>query len=186
MTTITNAAVGCLSAHGGVIAFGGINSPVSPFPRSCGHTACTVASRWLAHDCRLPVRGRTNSEWGAYRVRRREAPLCPFCRVLCSGYDTRSRQVVGGDGKVTVFRLRRVRCPQCKALHLELPGFMRPHKHYSAAVISDALEGSGADCPAEKSTIWRWRQENHPPALQCPPAGAVVQSTYSDTKGENP
>jgi hypothetical protein len=124
-------------------------------------------------------------EGGGYRVRGLDAPLCPSCGSLCSGYDTRSRRLVGGDGSVTVYRLRRVRCPLCNALHLELPDFMRPRKHYAEEVISGVLEGGGEDCPAEGTTMWRWRRENHPPALQCVQPSSVVQSTYSDTEEEN-
>ena len=103
----------------------------------------------------------------AFRVRNLDAPLCPFCGSLCSGYDTRPRRVIGDDGGALVYRLRRVLCPACDKLHLEIPDFMRPRKHYAASVITDVLDGGGSDCPAEATTMWRWRRENHPPGLQC-------------------
>ena len=92
------------------------------------------------------------------RVRNLDAPLCPDCGSLCSGYDTRLRYVVSDDGKTTTYRLRRVRCPVCKILHLELPDFMRPRKHYAASVINKAVEGD-TNCPADSSTIWRWQNK---------------------------
>ncbi|MCL2703622.1 MAG: DUF6431 domain-containing protein [Defluviitaleaceae bacterium] len=98
-------------------------------------------------------------------VRNLDAPLCPLCGSLCSGYDSRPRRVIVNDGNATVYLLRRVRCPVCKSLHREIPDFMRPRKHYAAAVIDDVLNGGGADCPADNATIWRWRK-NHPPSLQ--------------------
>jgi hypothetical protein len=99
----------------------------------------------------------------AIRVRSLDAPLCPDCRSLCSGYDARSRRVVGDDGRVTVYRLRRVRCPACEMLHIELPDFMRPLKRYAASVIDDVLGGGGACCPADERTMRRWRQKiTHP------------------------
>lgn len=119
-------------------------------------------------------------------VRNLDAPLCPVCGSLCSGYDTRSRSVTSGDGSIAVYRLRRVHCPACDALHLEMPDFMRPRKRYAAAVIDAVLKGRGECCPAEASTMWRWRRENHPPAMQCLEAGGVVKSTQSDIEEDEP
>jgi hypothetical protein len=121
-----------------------------------------------------------------FRVQNLDAPLCPSCGSLCSGYDTRLRSVTGSDGCVAMYRLRRVRCPVCGILHLEMPDFMRPRKRYAAAVIDAVLEGHGECCPAEASTMWRWLRENHPPAMQCPKAGGMVQSTQSDTEEDEP
>ncbi len=121
-----------------------------------------------------------------FRVRNLDAPLCPVCGSLCSGYDTRLRRMVGGDGSVAVYRIRRVRCPACAVLHHELPDFLRPRKRYAAAVITDALEGGGESCSAEASTMWRWRRENHPPEMQCLSCGDVVQSTQSDIEEDKP
>ena len=118
-----------------------------------------------------------------FRIRNHDAPLCPDCGSLCSGYDTRSRRVIGDDGQTTIYRLRRVRCPVCDVLHIELPDFMRPRKHYAAAVIDNAVAGDGGDCSAENTTIWRWRK-NHPPGLQCLSSESVLQSTHTDKKGD--
>ena len=115
-----------------------------------------------------------------------DAPLCPSCGSLCSGYDTRVRRVICDDGSVEEYRLRRVRCGSCRSLHLELPDFILPRKRYAAAVIEAALEGRGDSCPAEASTIWRWRSKNHPPEAQCSGAGDVIKSSYSDTKEAEP
>ena len=120
----------------------------------------------------------------AFKIRNHDAPLCPDCGSLCSGYDTRSRRVFGDDGRPTRYKLRRVRCPLCDVLHLEQPDFMRPRKHYAATVIYAALEGDG-NCPAENTTIWRWRKENYPPGLQCLSDGSAVESAHTDKKGDN-
>ena len=58
------------------------------------------------------------------KIKNHDAPLCPTCGSFCSGYDTRSRSVVGDDGRVAIYRLRRVRCPVCDVLHLEIPDFI--------------------------------------------------------------
>jgi hypothetical protein len=65
-----------------------------------------------------------------------------------------------------------------------LPDFMRPRKHYAAAIIEAVQEGRGENCPAESSTIWRWRHENYPPGLQCLSSGSVLESTHTDKEGD--
>jgi len=100
-----------------------------------------------------------------YKIRNMEAPLCPDCRVLLSGYDTRTRHVIDSSGIKHCFLLRRLRCPNCKAIHLELPDFMQPKKHYEAQLIADVVAGHSEYCPADDSTIRRWKLTNNPPGL---------------------
>ena len=85
----------------------------------------------------------------AYYICSREAPFCPVCGTLLSGYDRQTRHVIGASGKVYWFSLRRLRCPCCKRLHLEMPDFMRPKKHYEASVIDDVMAGRLDTCPAD-------------------------------------
>ena len=94
----------------------------------------------------------------AYRVKGKFAAYCPDCRHLLSGYDTRRRIVIGDDGKPATFLLRRLRCSECGKLHLEIPDFISPHKHYSAETIRQALRERGGSCPADDSTIRRWKK----------------------------
>lgn len=63
---------------------------------------------------------------GAYKIQSAEAPVCPVCGQLLSGYDRRARHIIDSLGNVHWFSLRRLRCNNCKKLHLELPDFMRP------------------------------------------------------------
>jgi len=93
----------------------------------------------------------------AYKIRNMESPFCPDCGTLLSGYDTRRRHVIDGLGIVSWYLLRRLRCPSCQKLHLELPDFMQPKKHYETQLIKDALDGSSDSCPADNSTIRRWK-----------------------------
>lgn len=44
---------------------------------------------------------------GVYVVRNKDAPMCPECGVLMSGYDHRKRKVIGADGKPRIFLIRR-------------------------------------------------------------------------------
>ena len=77
----------------------------------------------------------------AYKIRNMEAPVCPKCGLLLSGYDTRTRHVIDSSGAVYWFLLRRLRCNNCCKLHVELPDFMQPKKHYEAQLIKDVLAG---------------------------------------------
>ena len=46
----------------------------------------------------------------------------------------------------------------CKKLHVAAPSFVIPQKHYEATVIVDAKAGKAEFCPADNSTIRRWRR----------------------------
>lgn len=105
-----------------------------------------------------------------YCIQNHDAPLCPACGALLSGYDTRARHIISSEGRPVWFRLRRLRCPSCRRLHLEVPDFMRANKHYTANMISAVIAGGAGSCPADDSTIRRWRNENHPPGLPVHPA----------------
>ncbi len=94
-----------------------------------------------------------------YRIRNMEAPVCPQCGLLLSGYDTKKRHVIDSSGAVRWFLLRRLSCPGCGKLHIELPDFMQPKKHYEAQLIKDVLAGHSDSCPADDSTIRRWKKK---------------------------
>jgi hypothetical protein len=100
-----------------------------------------------------------------YKIRNADAPICPKCGMLLSGYDTRPRHVIDNSGKARWFQLRRLRCLNCKKLHTELPDFMQPKKHYESSLIMDVIADHTNSCPADDATIRRWRKEKHPPGL---------------------
>lgn len=100
-----------------------------------------------------------------YKIRNKDAPFCPDCGQLLSGYDTRARHVIDSAGQICWYRLRRLKCPGCKKLHLELPDFMAPKKHYEARLIEDVIAGRLDSCPADDSTIRRWKNGKYPPSL---------------------
>jgi len=111
---------------------------------------------------------------GFYKIRNADAPICPSCGLLLSGYDTRARHVVDGSGAAYWFRLRRLQCPRCEKMHLELPDFMQARKHYEARLIRDVLAGRSDSCPADDSTIRRWKREKSPPGSPVNPDGGDV------------
>jgi hypothetical protein len=116
---------------------------------------------------------------GAYRIRSLQTPLCPDCGLLLSGYDTRRRHVIDDTGAARWFLLRRLRCPSCGKLHLEIPDFMQARKHYEAQLIRDVLAGLSESCPADDST-----EEKSPPGSPVPEDADTVCSTYTDTEEE--
>jgi hypothetical protein len=116
---------------------------------------------------------------GAYRIRSLQTPLCPDCGLLLSGYDTRRRHVIDDTGAARWFLLRRLRCPSCGKLHLEIPDFIQARKHYEAQLIRDVLAGLSESCPADDST-----EEKSPPGSPVPEDADTVCSTYTDTEEE--
>lgn len=70
--------------------------------------------------------------------------------------------------------LRRLRCSHCGRLHLEIPDVMQPQKHYAAEVIRKVEAGELGSCPADDSTIRRWKKENHPPDLPVHPPARLI------------
>lgn len=95
---------------------------------------------------------------GLYLVDSKEQHKCPGCGATLSGYDHRKRTAIGDDGYKRTYSLRRLRCPRCGQLHLELPDFLAPEKHYTALVVEAAKHGSTESCPADDSTIRRWKK----------------------------
>lgn len=120
----------------------------------------------------------------AYRIISARPSICPDCGQVLSGYDTRKRHAIDGSGAVRWFLLRRLRCSGCGKIHLELPDFIQPQKHYESQVIRETLTGLSDHCPADDSTIWRWRNQNNPPGLHSAFDPGAVNSTYIDTKEE--
>lgn len=71
--------------------------------------------------------------------------------------DSKNRHALKDDGTKHIYRLRRLKCSACNTLHTELPDFMLPFKHYETSVIEETLEDSNDHCPADNSTMNRWR-----------------------------
>lgn len=97
-----------------------------------------------------------SKERGVFIIKNQDAPRCPVCGDFLIGYDHRRRSVIDMGGSTTVFFLRRLRCSRCSKIHLEIPDIMLPHKHYRAEVVESP---SFEQCPADDSTIRRWRKK---------------------------
>lgn len=96
-----------------------------------------------------------------YYVYNHQEPLCPTCNIPLNVRDSRKRNMITDSGESLPFRLRRLRCPKCHSVHIELPDIMEPHKHYSLDVITQTVNGTRNDCPADDSTIYRWKSSNN-------------------------
>lgn len=72
--------------------------------------------------------------------------------------DSRKRLVKDSAGKIYNFSLRRLKCPKCGSIHLELPDFIEPNKHYSKLTIERAVNEEIDYCSADNSTIARWKK----------------------------
>ena len=102
---------------------------------------------------------------GIFYVISKEPRRCPCCQGPLKVRDSRPRQLILSDETMT-FQLRRLKCQNCGALHLEIPDLILPHKHYSREVIENALHGNLLSCPAENSTIYRWSKELKEPETE--------------------
>lgn len=90
-------------------------------------------------------------------VKSKEKNDCPLCSSSLVVRDSKNRKALKDDGTKCVYRLRRLKCSACDTLHTELPDFMLPYKHYEAPIIEEALTRSDGHCPADNSTINKWR-----------------------------
>lgn len=87
-----------------------------------------------------------------------DRPACPECGRRLSGYDRRRRVLLDDRGKPSVYLLRRLWCAKCRRLHLEAPDCIQPQKHYAAQLIAGTVSGAVECCPADDSTIRRWKK----------------------------
>lgn len=102
---------------------------------------------------------RYDEDQKAIRVLSYESPICPDCGGDLSGYDTRRRHAIDSAGRSRWYLCRRLRCRSCGKLHVELPDFMEPRRHYEAGVIEEVRAGDPEQtCPADDSTIRRWKK----------------------------
>ena len=70
----------------------------------------------------------------------------------------RQRHVIADDGLSRLYELQRLRCDVCRSVQLWIPTFIRVGKYYDDKTIHEAVTGSSDSCPAEDSTIRRWRR----------------------------
>lgn len=102
-----------------------------------------------------------------YYLRSFEVQRCLDCGGYLVGYDHRKSLIILEDGIKYYYYLRRLKCPSCQKLNIELSSFCMAQKHYIAKVIDDTKEGAFNDCHADDSTIRRWKKEKQPTRFAC-------------------
>ena len=97
-----------------------------------------------------------------FSCRSYEMPTCPCCGETLVYRDHRRRIVRTYNGRTSHIQLRRLKCLVCRRMHLELPDFLVPRKHYVTEVIENVIDGvsdsedeSTDDFPCEQ-TMQRW------------------------------
>lgn len=83
---------------------------------------------------------------------------CPICEGRLYHYDSRLRSVRVDEEKHYHFLLRRMRCSQCRKIHLELPDFLLPRGRCFKAVIERALKNKPVAVVKDPRTPMRWRK----------------------------
>lgn len=115
------------------------------------------------------------------------SPPCPSCGASMRSFGHRLRRSIDGAGVSRWYELQRLRCDRCRSVHLELPDFIIAGKYYDRSTIQNAVENRTNDCPAEDTTIWRWKKEAASRCnLSCRKVSDdfVVDSSGTDTKEE--
>lgn len=117
-----------------------------------------------------------------FLIESKETHFCPICGDSLAGYDRRLRIGKQHDASVNSYSVRRLKCQGCKRLHTELPSFLTPLKHYVTDVIESTLDATRDDCPADNSTMSRWRKSFK---WMVPQLEAMLQKLWSDAKGKH-
>jgi len=116
-----------------------------------------------------------------------EIPLCPSCGRRLRPFGYRLRHVIADDGLVRWYELQRLRCDACRAVQLWIPNFIRAGKYYDDRTIREAVEGSADSCPAEDSTIRRWKRASSEvlqPDLPAFSSSDAVELKGTEKKGD--
>ena len=102
-----------------------------------------------------------NEKLNSFYVKSREKSYCPYCEESFKVIGSRKRIIFRQDGSKERLIIRRLQCCECYRISHELPDIIIPYKRYESDVIADALDGTVSSqndcCPAEHSTIQRWK-----------------------------
>lgn len=94
---------------------------------------------------------------GCISIKSKQQCICPDCGGNLVVRDTKRRKVKNGDGTICTYKLKRMKCKNCRKLHTQIPSCIIPYKHYAADVILSEFETLKSNCPADNATIRRWR-----------------------------
>lgn len=113
------------------------------------------------HGHHPKLHSRTKRRLSGFFVKSREESQCPYCEGKFKVIGSRGRSLYKQDGSCLFLMIRRLRCRDCKKISHELPDMVVPYKHHESDTIANALRENMPQetdcCPAETSTINRWK-----------------------------
>lgn len=100
-------------------------------------------------------------KFNLFYVKSMENPHCPYCEGSFKVIGSRRRIIFRQDGSKEKLIIRRLQCCECHRVSHELPDIIVPYKRYESDVIANTLDETVSSqndcCPAEHSTIQRWK-----------------------------
>jgi uncharacterized protein YbaR (Trm112 family) len=102
-----------------------------------------------------------NTKYSIYQVNSAEESnlCCPYCNGILKFRDRKRRSAIRKENNERCwYLLQRLKCKDCGKIHVELPDFMLPYKHYDAEMVQDTIDEKEENyCAADDSTIRRWK-----------------------------
>jgi len=101
----------------------------------------------------------------AYKLLESGEIVCPICGGYMRLHGSYPRHVKDNGAKRHEGWISQGYCGACNKYQALIPSFIKPYKQYEAEVIEAALraaesgEMKSSDCPANESTITRWKAE---------------------------
>ena len=71
---------------------------------------------------------------------------------------SKGRYIINNEGVRNRYILKRVYCPACNKLHMVVPDFIEPYKHYDKNVIDGVRNYTNKCSTADNATLYRWKK----------------------------
>lgn len=71
---------------------------------------------------------------------------------------SKGRYIINNEGVRNRYILKRVYCPVCNKLHMVVPDFIKPYKHYDKNVIDGVRNNTNKCSAADNATLYRWKK----------------------------
>lgn len=90
-----------------------------------------------------------------YKVQSYQESYCPKCNASLSYIGTRKRRLINEYGDRVILRVRRLRCDNCRRVHIELPNIAVPYHLYCYKIIESVYIGKKSLAPIDDQTFRR-------------------------------
>lgn len=90
-----------------------------------------------------------------YKVQSYQESYCPKCNDKLSYIGTRKRRLINEYGDRVILRVRRLRCDNCRRVHIELPDIAVPYHLYCYEIIESVYIGKKSLVPIDDQTFRR-------------------------------